>query len=241
MPISPLDEGETVTMGISASFEIWPRNLDIAQMACVQKQCAGGRGKRRTFATINPRFVSTLPTSVARQFEWTFPAGGPAAHISMQMAFCKLTNEHIFFSSFTNMVNELQKYNFTLQNVLYLQELLDWLDDWPNANDYNGVPPLRANGYDRTPLTPYLSFGKAGAHNGILMTENLAKAIFNVAMMHHEPHMQRSIQSVYDKGLLGDDTYKFLNRVFVNTSGCSRVQPFGCSQTMMSKQGPESL
>jgi hypothetical protein len=44
---------------------------------------------------------------------------------------------------------------------------------------------------------------------GILMTDNLAKAIFDVAMMHHEPYIQRSFQSVYDEGLLADDTYKF--------------------------------
>jgi hypothetical protein len=99
-------------------------------------------------------------------------------------------------------------------------------------------PPLHANGYDGTPLTPYSSFGKTGEHNGILMTENLAKAIFNVAMMHREPYMQRrSFQSVYGKGLPADGTYKFSNQVFVNTSGHSLVQPFGRSQTMMSKQG----
>jgi hypothetical protein len=207
------------------------------RLICKNNYCLGGRGKRRTFATIDPRFVSTLPTSVARKFDWIFPAGGPGVHVGMQMAFCKLSNEHILFSSFTNMVNELQKYNFTLQNVLYLQELLDWLDDWPSVDDYNGVPPLCANGYDGTPLTPYSAFGKAGEHNGILMTEKLAKAVFNVAMEQREPYMQRSFQSVYDEGLSADDTYKFSNRVFVNTSGRSRVQPFGCSQTMMSKQG----
>ena len=116
----------------------------MARLLCKNNDCVGGRGKRRTFATI-------------RQFEWIFPAGGPGVHISMQMAFCKLTNEHIISSSFTNMVNELQKYNYTLQNVLYLQELLNWLDEWPNIDDYNGIPPLHANGYDGTPITPYSS------------------------------------------------------------------------------------
>jgi hypothetical protein len=144
---------------------------------CKHNDCAGGRGKQRTFAIIDPRFVSTLPTSVAQQFEWIFPASGPGIHISMQMAFCKLTNERIIFSSFINIVNELQKYNFTVQNVLYLQELLDWLDDWPNAGDYNGVPPLRANGYDGTPLTPYSSFGKAGEHNGLSVDRLLCVGI----------------------------------------------------------------
>jgi hypothetical protein len=69
------------------------------------------------------------------------------------------------------------------------------------------------------------------------MMEMLAKAIFYVAMAHREPYMQRSFQSVYDEGMSTDDAYKLLNQVFVNTSGCSRVQPFGCSQTMMSKHG----
>jgi hypothetical protein len=71
--------------------------------------CKGGRGKRRSFSTIDPRFIAILPTKVGRDFEWVFPAGGPGVHIDMQIAFSKLTNDHIRFSSFTSTIKWASK------------------------------------------------------------------------------------------------------------------------------------
>jgi hypothetical protein len=48
-------------------------NVKQSQWAYKNNDCAGGRGKRRTFATIDPRFVSTLPTSVAQACQILLP------------------------------------------------------------------------------------------------------------------------------------------------------------------------
>ena len=41
--------------------------------------------------------------------------------------------------------------------------------------DFNGRPPLHATKYDGRPMVPYSAFGESGHHNGIMMTEGLAK------------------------------------------------------------------
>jgi hypothetical protein len=41
----------------------------------------------------------------------------------------------------------------------------------------------------------------------------------------------------YDDGLAVDDTFKFSGKVFANTSGKSRIKPFGASMTVLSRRG----
>jgi hypothetical protein len=99
------------------------------------------------------------------------------------------------------------------------------------------MSPLHVNGYNGMLIIPYSAFGEPGEHNGFLMTERLCKAIFNVDMAPREPYMQSSFQAWNDEGMSADDMHKFMKKLFVNTSGRSRVQLFTAMLTIMAKVG----
>ncbi len=52
---------------------------------CLQRgdECPGGRGKRRSFASISPTALSKLPTQVSERFEFVTTVGGPGLRISL--------------------------------------------------------------------------------------------------------------------------------------------------------------
>ena len=192
---------------------------------------------RKSSSTIDPRFVKMLPTSVTRDFEWIFPASGPGMHADMQRAFSILTNDHVLNSSFANMVNELQRQRYFTNYVSYLEQLEAWMNQWPSVECYAGIPPLHAWGYSGCPMVPYSAFGEPGQHNGLKMTERFVKAIFNLDMTARGKYTESSFQARHDEGCSIDDTFKYPNKIFVNTTGRSRVQPFAAMQTILSRIG----
>ena len=50
-----------------------------------------------------------------------------------------------------------------------------------------------------------------------------------------ENYIQKSFQAWHDDGMTVDDTHKITKKVFVNTSGKSRVRPFTAVMTVLNK------
>ena len=151
------------------------------RFSCQNSTCKGGK-KNKTkhccFSTIDPHFIAQLPTVVARDFEYVFPASGPGVLLEMATMFLHFTDQHILFSAFANAVNSMHREQYYKVMNQYYHLLNQWLDAWPRLDIYKGVPPLHANNYKGTPMVPYSAFGRTGYHNGIVMTQKLAKAIF---------------------------------------------------------------
>ena len=210
------------------------------RFSCQNSTCKGGK-KNKTkhccFSTIDPHFIAQLPTVVARDFEYVFPASGPGVLLEMATMFLHFTDQHILFSAFANAVNSMHREQYYKVMNQYYHLLNQWLDAWPRLDIYKGVPPLHANNYKGTPMVPYSAFGRTGYHNGIVMTQKLAKTIFFHVMEVRERYMQASFQAWHDEGMSVDDTHKLTKKIFVNTSGRSRVSPFTAAQTNLSKIG----
>jgi hypothetical protein len=168
--------------------------------------CKSTSGSKPTFASIDPRALSKLPTRVAERFEFITTAGGIGIHRSLMYMFCSLMNYQIMFGTFVNMINELHHIDYSTQSVSYV----DALDEWSPSNiGYSGMTAIKF----------YSAFGKAGEHNGIGLTPGLLKSLFCVFMETHEQYMQTSFQMNYDEGLAPDDTFKYSKKAFTNTTG----------------------
>jgi hypothetical protein len=57
------------------------------RLSCQNNSCKGAKGRHCSFSTIDPRFIAQLPTVVARDFEYVFPASGPGVVLDMATAF----------------------------------------------------------------------------------------------------------------------------------------------------------
>ena len=210
------------------------------RFSCQNNACKGGKknkGRHCCFSTIDPAFIAQLPTVVARDFEYVFPASGPGVLLEMASSFLHFTDQHVLFSAFANTVNSMHREHYYKCMNQYYHLLNQWLDVWPRLDSYKGVPPLHANNYKGTPMVPYSAFGRTGYHNGIVMTPKFAKTIFIHVMEIRERYMQASFQAWHDEGMSIDDTHKLTKKIFVNTSGRSRVSPFTATQTNLSKIG----
>ena len=88
-------------------------------------------------------------------------------------------------------------------------------------------PPMHASGYDGRPMVPYSAFGEPGHHNGIMMTEGLAKTLFRLVEGGKRfQYNQNSFGVWHDEGLRADDTFKICKKVFVTTAGRQRGVAF---------------
>jgi 3'-5' exonuclease len=190
---------------------------------CKNPHCCGStKGKRQSFASIDPRALSKLPTRVAERFEFVTTPGGPGIHRSMMYMFVNLACKSILFGSFADMVNELFAIDYSMECASYYGELKEW-------------DPRSVMGHDGSPIQPYSAFGQVGEHNGMRLTTGLLKSLFYIFMELEEPYMQASFQHNYDEGAAGDDTHKYSSKIFVNTTARSRAQPFSASYTLLNK------
>ena len=197
-----------------------------------------GKQSRKTWSTIDPNFLVTLPTVSARHFPWIFPPSGPGVHVDMQRALSILIGDgNLLYSKFSSMVNQISRHQYYLDYLAYLEKLDSWLSFWPALENYKGTPPLAAIGYDGTPMKPLSAYGQVGEYNAFSMTPRLAEAIFKIDMAACHGYMQSSFQMRHDDTLMADNTHKNPKKIFVNTTGRARVQPFTTLQTTLSRKG----
>ena len=192
---------------------------------CKSESCKGGKGRNRVFGTIDPMFMKLLPYPISDNFNYLFPNRGPGINVDMVKTLSIFTDKHVLFSAFAKCVNNLQWEYYYKKTNAYCYLLDHWLGAWPSVDGYNNNVPLLAQGYDGSAIIPYSAFGESGYHHGITMTENYARSIFlllegNAA---REKYVQNSFQAWHDDGMTVDDTHKITKKVFVNTSGRTRV------------------
>lgn len=111
---------------------------------CKNPRCCGSsKGERRTFASIDPRALSKLPTCVAERFEFVTTPGGPGIHRSMIYMFANLACKSILFGSFADAVNELLALDYSMECASYYGQLKEW-------------DPRSVLGYDGSPIQPII-------------------------------------------------------------------------------------
>ena len=150
------------------------------------------------------------------------------------------TDKHVLFSAFTKCVNDLQWQYYYEQCNAYYYLINKWLDRFDIIDDRKPLNkfPIGCDGYKGDSVEPYSAFGEVGYHNGILMTENLARNIFlELEEGKRGLYIQNSFQAWHDEGMTVDDTHKITKKIFVNTSGRSRVCPFTAMMTVLNKTG----
>jgi hypothetical protein len=165
------------------------------RFSCQNSACKGvkkNKSRHCCFSTLDPCFIAQLPTVVARDFEYVFLASGPGLLLEMATMFLHFNDQHVLFSAFANAVNSMHREHYYKSINQYYHLLNQWLDGWPSLDTYNGVPPLHASNYKGMPMVPYSAFGRAGYHNGIVMTQKFVKAIFIHVMEVGERYMQAS-------------------------------------------------
>ena len=159
--------------------------------------------------------------------------------IDMVKMLSLFTDKHVLFGAFAKTVNDLQWEHYYRNNNAYYHILDDWLRAWPPVAEYNNNAPLCSFGYNGSPILPYSAFGESGYHHGIQMTKNHAKTLFLLieSQNSREKYIKNSFQAWHDDGMTVDDTHKITKKVFVNTTGKTRVRPFTAVMTVLNKLG----
>jgi hypothetical protein len=148
---------------------------------------------KRTFACIDPQFMSQLPSRVVERFRFIPTIGGPGMSEAMVYLLSNLVCNQVMFGTFCCMINELHQ-------VCYSKSKLSYLDTVAELRKSSvvdiGVPPL------------FNEFVSPGEFGGIRLTRNLVKAVFFNFMLKHEPYMQATFQTCIDNGLTVDQSFK---------------------------------
>ena len=66
----------------------------------------------KIFLSINPKFLSQLPTVMLHKFPFVTTANGPGIHKSTVYQFMKLSTNKILFATFAHIVNEIHSIKF---------------------------------------------------------------------------------------------------------------------------------
>ncbi|CAJ1932110.1 unnamed protein product [Cylindrotheca closterium] len=153
---------------------------EIRWVYCHRLECKNDGCKGGTFNSTDPSFLGMLPTCIADSFEFIFPPQGPGVSRVMLRRLSLQIDNHVLFGAWVREVNGMMWEWYFQKSNQYLELLNDWLEKWPSVSSYDGRPPLHCTSYNGRPIIPYSAFGEAGHHNGIMMTENLAKTLFRL-------------------------------------------------------------
>ena len=174
----------------------------------------------RTCASIDPKFLSQLPSIVLENFPFVTSNNTPGMHVSMIHQFCKLATNRILFSTYVDMINELHSVKYYKTMLLYY----DCTYEFSKKNIFKKeVYPI-----------PFPSFESKGEYNGIKLTKNLVKKLFLEFMRSQEAYMQKSFQCHHDEGAVGDHTHKYSLLI---KSSTRKGNVFTASYTTMSLIG----
>lgn len=161
---------------------------------------------KKTFAEIDPRFLSQLPTRVAERFEFVSTVSGPALHISMLYAMLNLLTKSVMMGIFAAAVNEVYSVLFAMDHCSYTDSLRDLINS-PGGLDFLDVDTVGGWG--------------ATCHHDMeeyclpRLTRSLLEACFFSFMETAEPHMQMDFQARTDDACERDDTFKYANRMYM--------------------------
>jgi len=176
---------------------------------------------KRTFATIDPRVLSLLPTSVAECFPFATTPSGIGINESMVYMFVFLATNKILFGTYTDMINELHSIQYDKSKLSYLDRASEYCDKMEQFQ--GGKVP-----------TVFSSFNSGGEYIGIRLSQRLLKTVFRHFMQGHEPYMQAYFQTCHDEGVATDHSHKYAK--LINASSLSG-KVFHASYTVTSLRG----
>jgi len=190
---------------------------------CCNGHCTGARsgGSRRTFAGIDPRALSLLPTNIAERFPYMTTINGPGVDLSLVLSFANIMAKGTSFGVFVNMINELHQVKHHFGVISYYDYVSHYLGKTLFADD---------------DIQAFSAFNDTAGYCGMKLSVSLLKAVFTTYMETRKPYMQSYFQLCNDEGLAADDTFKFSKSIRVKSEGGS-VRPFFASCTAVSLNG----
>ena len=176
---------------------------------------------KRTFAEIDPRFISQLPTTIVEMFPFLTTVRGPGLSQMVLYHFMELATKGVSFGMYASSVNHIRRLQHSIMHCNYL----DRLSVWNNTRSE----------LDTGIAQPFAPFFSLGEYNGIELKPRLLKTIFFRTMRILEPYIQTSFQVAVDDGASGDHTFKYASGI--KAPGKSPGQIFYASYTVTSLQG----
>jgi len=89
---------------------------------------------KKTFTTINPAFMSQIPTRVVERFPFFTTRRGAGIHEALVFQFISLVGTGVIFGSYVKSINELQQIKYAQDQVNYYDSIAEALENFdPNA------------------------------------------------------------------------------------------------------------
>ena len=82
---------------------------------------------KKSFTTIDPNFLSQLPTRVVERFPFFCTRRGPGIHNSLIFHFISLIGKGIMYGSYVDSINELHKIRYAMESISYYDTIADTL------------------------------------------------------------------------------------------------------------------
>ena len=89
------------------------------RMQCQKSDC------KKTFASIDPRFLSQLPTRVVERFPFITTIGGAGIHQAMIFNFVNLMTKGLMYGTYTKSINELHNIRYAFDSIGYYDSIAD--------------------------------------------------------------------------------------------------------------------
>jgi len=103
------------------------------RIECQEKGC------KKTFASIDPRFLSQLPTKIVERFPFVTTIGGPGIHQSMIFHFVHLLTKGIMYGTYAKSINELHNIRYACDTISYYDCAADYTQGKENNNLEPGI------------------------------------------------------------------------------------------------------
>ena len=84
---------------------------------------------KKSFTTINPKFMSQLPTRVAERFPFFTSSRGAGIHEALVLQFISLVGTGVIFGSYVKSINELQQIKYAQDQINYYDSVAEALEN----------------------------------------------------------------------------------------------------------------
>ena len=166
---------------------------------------------KKTFSTIDPKFLAQLPTRILERFPFMTGKKGPGIHQSLVFHFISLIGKGIMYGTYANSINELHRIRYSMETISYYDTIAEKKDLADNI-EFDFIPKVFSN------------FDSAGEYGGIKLTAKLLRRFTFNYILSREKYFQASFQMVYDEGNASDHTHK-LSKVIQIEKGFDDADP----------------
>ena len=208
-------------------FHWWDNIVYVLHQRVECLECA--KPSTKTFATVHPKALATLPTMVAEQFPFMTPhIHGPGYYAPMMLMLVAMMPSSILFGTYAKVINILQRFKFAQTHASYL----DAVDHWKNVQ-----PPAIVN---CTVPKPFSSFEDQTGYCGIKFLPSLLVDGLRMFMDVHEKYIQAAFQVGVDEGCSSDDSHKLTGHIYAIVAG-KKVRPFTATYSVLGLCGKPNI